>query len=578
MPTFSNSPIPHEPLPAVPVDEATSPQEAVSEAPTAETAVSAPLPAEASAAETATEATEGETLAAESPAEGPATAAPTTAAPAPESPKPTEPPMPWAIVIRHFAQAPDEACSKLNADFSLTLTPYAYKRLQKLSRTVLNRDPTAGELCILDGVDRAGYGHPHREAVGELYTNSSAIAETWADMMAKHSELFAASGLLHKASRTPPPCTLEEALTLVGRYLYRRGLVAPLTDGLSHGDRNAEGRIAVLSTPAQEADAIAEGYSLLMQLDFEHATRSLWIRRGPAMKVTPAAPGDFLVCLPSPEPTVLVELLAKERKKKHPSVGGIAALSSRCPLEAVLSLCDGADIYPERLPRDFWDMQANFSPLAHLCTPPTLTPDTLPDYLLRISAQKVIEWIETLREAGVAVVPIGQVKTGEQIRVYLRQGVKDIPVAELSASLLRSYPSMTLYRCQADTAPATVEIPSPVLLDLPEMGLTMASTAVTITGEEGYTTAMETVSTAVSPLIADGRSTRDIRLSVSILTVEGEKKQDGYLMGLICGLYRAAAEGGMAMENPALTHVSPDEGQSPVIHLSVVAYTPSAVT
>ena len=197
MPTFSNSPIPREPLPAVPVDEATSPQEAVSEAPTAETAVSAPLPEETPATETATEATEGETLAAESPAEGPATAAPATAATAPESPKPAEPPMPWAIVIRHFAQAPDEACSKLNADFSLTLTPHTYKRLQKLSRTVLNRDPTAGELCILDEVDRAGYGHPHREAVGELYTNSSTIAETWADMMAKHCELFAASGLLH---------------------------------------------------------------------------------------------------------------------------------------------------------------------------------------------------------------------------------------------------------------------------------------------------------------------------------------------------------------------------------------------
>ena len=296
------------------------------------------------------------------------------------------------------------------------------------------------------------------------------------------------------------------------------------------------------------------------------------------MKITPATPGDFLVCLPSPDPDVLTELLAKKREKKHPSVEGIAALSSRCPLEAVLSLCDGADIYPERLPCAFEDMQADSSPLAHLCAAPAPTSSALPDYLLRISAQKVKEWIGTLREAGVAVVPIGQVKTGDQIRIYLRQGSKDIPVAELSAGLLRTYPSMTLYRCQVESTPSTAEIPSPVLLDLPETGLTMASTAVTITGEEGYTTAMEAVSSAVSPLITNGRSTRDIRLSVSILTVEGEKKQDGYLMGLICGLYRAAAEGGMAMENPALTHVSPDEGQSPVIHLSVVAYTPSAVT
>ena len=491
----------------------------------------------------------------------------------PETPADTS--APWATVVHRFTKASDDAYQKLNADFGLTLDRKTFARLRDLFGNILHRDPTVGELFLLCELDRPGA--PHRRAVGELYTNSSAIAETWADIMAKHGELYTAAGLLYKKTRTPPPCTPEDALSLTGRYLYRRGLVAPLTDGLPRGDRNAEGRITILSTPAQEADAIAEGYGLLKRLDFGHTTRSLWVRRGPAMKATPAAPGDFLVCLPSPDPDVLTELLAKEREKKHPSVGGIAALSSQCPLEAVLSLCDGADIYPERLPCAFEDMQADSSPLAHLCAAPALTSPAPPDYLLRIPAQKVKEWIGTLREAGVAVVPVGQVKPGDQIRIYLRQGVKDIPVAVLSAGLLRIYPSMTLYRCQVESTPTTAEIPSPVLLDLPETGLTMASTAVTITGEEGYTAAMETISSAISPLIANGRSTRDIRLSVSIHTAGDEKKRDGYLTGLVCGLYRAAAEGGMAMENPVLTHVSSNEGRSPVIHLSVVAYTPSAV-
>ena len=574
MPTFSNSPIPHKPLPAVPVDEATSPQEAVSEAPTAETAVSAPLPEETPATETATEANEGEALAAESPAEGPATAAPTTAAPAPESPKPTEPPMPWAIVIRHFAQAPDEACRKLNADFSLTLTPHTYKRLQKLSRTVLNRDPTVGELCILDGVDRAGYGHPHREAVGELYTNSSTIAETWADMMAKHSELFAASGLLHKASRTPPPCTLEEALTLVGRYLYRTGRVTPLTDGLPFGGKNSDGRTAVLCSPAQEADAIAEGYTPVRKVDLGGIARSVWTRRGPAMAITPERSGDFLVSLRAPDPAALMAVLEKERGKRRPAVGAIAALSRLSPLETVMTLCEGADLYPARLPRTEGEPTDGPVDLLRLCRRPALTPDTHPDYLLRVPADKVRELSEMLRDAGIVAVSVGQVRSGGKIRVLLRQGAKDIPVATLPATVIRTYPSISLYRREVEDAPAeeTGVTPASVSL-LPEQGLLMASSAVTVTQTgTGYAAAKEAVATAISPLTEGGVSTRDIRLSVALTAADGEDAHGNRTLEVLCGLYRAAAEGGMAVEDPDFTVSSPAEGQAPAVSLSVVAY------
>lgn len=574
MPTFSNSPIPREPLPAVPVDEATSPQEAVSEAPTAETAVSAPLPAETPATEPATEATEGEAPAAESPAEGPATAAPATTAPAPEPPKPAEPPMPWAIVIRHFAQAPDEACSKLNADFSLTLTPHTYNRLQKLSRTVLNRDPTAGELCILDGVDRAGYGHPHREAVGELYTNSSAIAETWADMMTKHSELFAASGLLHKASRTPPPCTLEEALTLVGRYLYRTGRVTPLTDGLPFGGKNSDGRTAVLCSPAQEADAIAEGYTPVRKVDLGGIARSVWTRRGPAMAITPERSGDFLVSLRAPDPAALMAVLEKERGKRRPAVGAIAALSRLSPLETVMTLCEGADLYPARLPRTEGEPTDGPVDLLRLCRRPALTPDTYPDYLLRVPADKVRELSEMLRDAGIVAVSVGQVRSGGKIRVLLRQGAKDIPVATLPATVIRTYPSISLYRREVEDAPAeeTGVTPASVIL-LPEQGLLMASSAVTVTQTgTGYAAAKEAVATAVSPLTEGGVSTRDIRLSVALTAADGEDAHGNRTLEVLCGLYRAAAEGGMAVEDPDFTVSSPAEGQAPAVSLSVVAY------
>ena len=435
----------------------------------------------------------------------------------------TETPPQWAAVVHGFTQMNANAYRKLNADFGLALDAKGFARLQDLFRTLLHREPTVGELFLLDQIDRLGCHQPHRRAIGELYTNSPAIAEAWADMMAKRKELYTASGLLHSKPCTPPPCTMEDALSLLSRYLHRKGLVSPLTDGLLHGEKNAKGRIAVLSTPAQEANAVAEGYVLLKRLDLENATRSLWVRRGPAMAVSHAAPGDFLVCLPSPDPAVLAELLAKERSKKYPSVGAITALSRRSPLEAVLSLCDGADIYPHRLPRSFEEIQNGTSHLTHLCNPSAINPNTHPDYLLRIPAQRIKEWVDTFRGAGIAGLPVGQVKAEDHICVYLQQGHKDIPVAELSSKLLRIYPSVTMYSCQAEVDPQKEgDFPSPTVLDLPEMGLTMASATTTVTETgTGYTAAVNAVSAAVSPLILGGCSTRDVRLSVSVLTTSG---------------------------------------------------------
>lgn len=500
-----------------------------------------------------------------------AEAAPTPSAPQP--PKP-EPPMPWAVVVRRFAHAPADACGKLNADFRLTLNDHSYARLQNLFRTVLRRDPTVGELYLLDALDRAGRGLPCREAVGELYTDSPAIAETWADMMDKHSRLHAAAGLLRKDLRVPPPCTFEDALTLISRYLHRTGRVIPLSDGLPFGGKNSDGRTVVLSTPAQKADAIAKGYKLVDQLDFDHTSRSLWVRHGQAMAVTPSLSGDFLICLPSPDPQALTTLLEGERAKSHPAVGAIVALFGRSPLDAVLSLCDGADIYPARLPHSDSEGETGAHDLLRLCTPAVLSHDTRPDYLLRIPAKKVREMSEALRALGMEAVSVGQVKSGGKIRIYLRQSSKDIPVTNLPTEILRTYPSTTLFLIRVNSLPSEdAELPSVSLLEAPDAGLIMASASVTITKEgSGYTAAMKVVEAVVAPLTEGNVSTRDVRLSVSVVAADGEGAHGSRTLELLCGLYRAAAEGGMAVEDPALTVESPAPDHSPCVHLSVVAY------
>ena len=102
----------------------------------------------------------------------------------PETPADTS--APWATVVHRFTKASDDAYQKQNADFGLTLDRKTFARLRDLFGNILHRDPTVGELFLLCELDRPGA--PHRRAVGELYTNSSAIAETWADIMAKHGE------------------------------------------------------------------------------------------------------------------------------------------------------------------------------------------------------------------------------------------------------------------------------------------------------------------------------------------------------------------------------------------------------
>ena len=537
------------------------------EAPEEMTSVTPPadVPAEATAetaAETAVEAV-AETAAETAVASPVATVAPAVAPPAPQ---------PWAIIVRRFTQAPANAYGQLNKDFGLSLDARRYNRLQTLFRDVLRRDPTVGEILLLDTLERSNKHAPCREGVGELYTDSPAIAETWADMMAKHSELYAAAGLLRKGLRTPPPCTLEDALTLITRYLHRTGRVSPLTDNLPFGGKNSDGRTAVLCTPAQEADAIAQGYVPVKSLDFGTTTRSLWVRRGGETVETPAANGDFLILLPAPDPNRLVEFLAAQRSKKHPAVGALVSMVNRSPLEAVTALCDGADLFPARFPHPAGKIQDGSAELLSLCKASMPNPDAHPDYLLRVPARQVRELSEALLAASMTAVSVGQVKTDGKIRILIRKGRVDVPVAHLNTHLLCKSPDPVLYRRRVEATPWE-ECPAATVLELPEEGLVMAATAITVTdADAGYAAAMAAVAAATTPLTADGGSTARIRLSVSITVSDNERGLGNRALGVLCGLYRAAAEGCMAMEDPAFTVTPRDEEQDAPIRLSVVAY------
>ena len=595
MPTFSNSPIPREEEPkAVAAEEILPPSEeteTVTE--TAEEVMVAEVTEPAKPTEVATEAPATETTAEETIVEE-TVAVPTETAPsAPtfsnEAPvAPSAPSSPAntvsirttpddGIIIRNFGKAQPEAIAKLNTDFLLNLDSHSFNRLQKLFRDTLKREPTAGELRLLDAVERAGRDFPDREAVGELYTDSPVIAETWADMMDKHRRLYQSLGVKRKEEKAAPPCTFEEALTLVGKYLHRAGRVLPVTDGLPYGGKNSEGRTVVLSSPCQEANAAAEGYELVSRVDLGGESRSVWVRKGPALRAIPEKSGDFLIHLKNADPEAVSRLVTRERSKSRSALGDIRAVSDRSLLETILTLCESPDLFVYRIAPDRVSSLGRLDP-APLCDRPALTVDAAgkvkADYILRVPLKRAREMSDTLRELGLTATVIGQVKSNGKTTIRIRMNERDVPVAELPTQVLRAYPGMGLFRRRAEHTPDEVpSLPAAPLWRVPEAGILMAASAVTVTqAGRGYTAATEAVSSALSPLSGLGIAPCDIRLSVALTAADGEAAPGDLTVEALCGLYRIAAEHGMAVEDPAFTvkPISSEEG--PAVTLSVTAW------
>ena len=603
MPTFSNSPIPRED-PAqkiVPVPETADGPQAEDPA-ASQPPVNPPADPTETAAEPASSVEESpdELLSAEengeitadqpaeeAPAEAPAEAAATESAPAAEpvqaTPAGTAPPPHAAfrttpddgVIIRNFGAAQSEAIDKLNRDFGLTLDLHGFTRLQRLFRDTLKRSPTAGELRLLDALDKAGRGQPDREAVGELYTDSPAIAETWADMMDKHSLLYAAEGRKRVDDRPAPPCTFAEALTLVGRYLHRTGRVLPASDGISAGGQKSNNRAAVLSRPWQEAIALAEGYMPVARIETDGIIRSVWVRKGPAPEIIPEKNGDFLVYLRSVPHRAMEALMRTEAGKPRSDLGEIKAVADRSVLDTILSLCEGADLFADRLPIPHHTIHGRLDP-APLCGRPDPRHDGQADYLLRVPLKKVRGLSETLRDLGIAAVTVGQVKGNGKVTVRIRMENRDVPVAELPTSVLRTFPATGLYRRRAETVPpeeSTASIPQATLWRVPEAGLLLTDVTVTVTGAgQGYPAAIRALYAAATPLLALKIPAHSLRLSVILTASDGEQAPGDLTLETLCGLYRAAAENGMAVEDPVFEVKPLQKGEEPSVTLSVAAW------
>ena len=477
-------------------------------------------------------------------------------------------------VVRHFRTGtPEGFLPAVNTDLGLRLDVKTFQRLQKYFQNTALRDPTIGELRLLDALHQSGLYSPARIAVGELTTESGAIAQIWADMMAKHGGLHGVGTQMPNDQVPTPPCTLADALALTGRYLCRAGA-------------RAEEDTVLLSSPRQEAVAAAEGYVPVARVTLGEEARSVWRKQTAAIQGPPSHTGDFILYLPATGLHKICALLAAE--DGHPVSGEIRAVAEKSLLLTILELCPAADLYASRLPDG--NGEPNRLPLETLCALPPVGPDGTCGYLLRVPLKQVQTVNQTLKELGLSAIVCGQVRTGGNSVIYLRDPAtnRDMAAATLPSALLRSAAGIGLYSMtpasSAEDLPACqshlsmARFPSSVyaengltpdgretvaltlhegrILRIPECDLLMTAVKASIPhARNGFRLAADTISAAASTLADLSVPVNCIRLTVTLTASTTQSLTDGTALAAICGVYCAAAQLELPVEDPVITTV-----------------------
>ncbi len=507
------------------------------------------------------------------------------------------PPMPPALsdrtVIQRFCESGPESCEKLNADFALQLDPARMADLQARYRAVLHRDPTVGELRVLDALRRTVVCPC---AVGSFETDSPELAETWADMMQKHAALHTGAGTRADICETViPPCTPEEALRLTERYILRT--TAHPTDTRA---------VAVTDTTVREAEALLQGYKPIARI-LTDARRMLTVHafRGAVQSGAIPRSGDALLYVEAIPLDALSAFIERERRKPTSAISAAIIVEHQSLLSAVASFCPAAELRTNRLIRDPAHITCGYLPLAVLCGLPTNTVGTV-NLLVRTPASVAYALTEEWKQAGVMVNEIGHVKAGDRITLTVRDesDMWNIPVVDLPATWIRETEGLLLkkYAPRITEEPIAPITPSAIArlpglypyqqgitpdgreavaltaapenrIMIPEEGVYLCvASACAGTDGVGYRTAMDTVRVAVETLTAGGDITLrrgSPRLSVTL--TRGADASDDLVLEAVCGLYRAAAERGLPICDPVLNSDPGVDG----IRLSVTAYAES---
>ena len=485
------------------------------------------------------------------------------------------------VTVRSLSADPaSSALPYWNANLGLSISEAAYRRLQTFFRDTARRDPTVGELRILDALDRHGKDSPTRIAVGELTTKSAYLAETWADMMRKHGDIHGIGDPFYgKIPPHSPPCSLTDALSL--RVSHPR-----------------PGR-ALLSEPSQEVIAAAEGYTPVARWTIGDEMRSLWIREGVPRYISPPRQGDLILYLPRVGLKSILAFLAAEACLTPPFSGDLCAVAQKSLLLTLTELCPAVDLYADRL---FENESAHRSiPVDKLCALPHVKEDGVCDYLLRSPLQQVKAVTEVLKKFGITALVCARARTVGNTVIFIRdpQSKQDIPAVSLPATLLTAMSPVYLYPMEIGLkrsaksvhTPPSARFPSALpaecgltpdrheavaltvhegqILPIPDvLLLTATATSILRSAETAFTQTADTVVAVTDRLYSADVVPAGMVLSVSLTVSSPNVLKDGTALAAIMGIYRVASERNLPVEDPSIT-VAPTEG---LLRVTVTAY------
>ncbi len=488
-------------------------------------------------------------------------------------------------------------------DCAVTLSDEALAHLQDAYRKAFRRPPTVGELRILDALSRIPRSGDvaHRHAVGEWITDAPELAETWADMMEKHAALSAAAELL-------PPPTYEDALSLVARYLCRTGRRDAVPSSGKRGKSIPE-RV-LLFTPAAEVEAAVEGFDTVARIRLSDRSQAAIARRE-RISIPERVPraGDVLLYARAVPGGVLSAFIKAQAHMAKPDVSTLRVVTRLSLLESAAELSGGMDLYAYTLGEKG---EERYIPVDRLCGVPSAEWDEAlgeprADVVLCTSVNRATYVVSDLKARGVETVAIGQVRRDAKVSVCVKNPVTGghLVAATFSLRLLESARAVASHTCtvslseagplsypvslarlpgvharESGVTPAGWELvaltatPDPVL-SLPEEHLLLTATGASVSPEEsGYRAARDAVKLAVLLLqtaTVTAEDAGEISLAVSLRV-----RTDAHdrLAETVCGLYRAAAEEGIPILDPALTFEEPSasEPNAPAVSLSVIAW------
>lgn len=454
-----------------------------------------------------------------------------------------------------FLASRQSAVGYLHTLLGISLETQQYDALFKFFIETEARNPTYGELRMLGHMlsPASPTGFVSHTAVGELYTQSTDLMDTWADAMQGFSDLQDQPASL---------CRLDQLLSLPASYVR-----------LSRGTATDRDTYRVLPLEAS-AHAFTEGYQPYASLKYAEDDTWQVYRKTPSLKpaVSPR-PGDAILMLPLADLCALQAFLSQH--SLGTSVKALAASTDGNALQPALSLCGGYGLtiqLDSLLPKEI-GTASPIEALWQFCQ--SASTPTSPLVLLLAHAKSKAHLYQALADYGFSPRLLGTVEKKPYLSIFSRG---NCPV-HLQASFIEAL-CPRMYTC---TLPTPSDLCNNFGKDLQvseiyasqELGLSIANGKLRIESQnaDAYTPSMQLMLSLCMKFAAVGADIRELRIT-PLLTLEGDAHAP-ILVSAACGLYRAATELEIPLTDPVIRCCPATSDQKTALTLSCAAYTQS---